>query len=280
MVINKLTKITGKPELYTKGKNVMWTDSYISKKLLQVHLNENIDLGSRKKTSILETIKWILTKVNKNKLNILDLGCGPGLYSEEFAKLGHSVTGIDISMESIEYAKNAAAKSKLDISYMTCNYLDAKLGDNEFDLIIMIYTDFGVLNSSERKLILNSVRRALKPEGLFIFDVLNEKCLAEAKLDKTWECEEKGFWSDSPYLHLATTYLYKKEKVILYQHFIADDDKELRTYHFWTHFFSHDDLIDLMKESKFEILSLSEDVLPKSDQWNGENVTFITSIAE
>jgi 2-polyprenyl-3-methyl-5-hydroxy-6-metoxy-1,4-benzoquinol methylase len=280
MVINKLTKITGKPELYTKGKNVMWTDSYISKQLLQIHLNENIDLASRKKTSILETIKWILTKVNKNKLNILDLGCGPGLYSEELAKLGHRITGIDISMESIEYAKKAAAKSKLDIFYKTGNYLDTKLGYNEFDLVIMIYTDFGVLDSSERKLLLNNVRKALKPEGHFIFDVLNEKCLAKTMLDKTWECEEKGFWSDNPYLHLTNSYLYKKEKVILYQHFIADDDKELKTYRFWTHFFSHDDLIDIMRESKFKVLSLDEDVLPKSDQWNGENVTFITSIAE
>jgi len=280
MIINNLTKIAAKPEVYTKGKNVMWTDSYISKQLLQVHLNENIDLASRKKTSILETIKWILTKVNKNKLNILDLGCGPGLYSEEFAKLGHSITGIDISMESIEYAKKSAAKNNLDISYKNENYLEAQLGDYEFDLVIMIYTDFGVLDPGERKILLNNVKKALKPEGYFIFDVLNEKCLAEAILDKTWECEEKGFWSDSPYLHLSNSYLYKEEKVILYQHFIADDDKELRTYHFWTHFFSHDDLINIMKDSKFNVLSLNEDVLPGSDQWNGENVTFVTSIAE
>ena len=65
MFIKKLAEITGKPELYKKGKNVMWTDSYISKQLLQIHLNENIDLASRKKTSIVDTVKWILSSIKQ-----------------------------------------------------------------------------------------------------------------------------------------------------------------------------------------------------------------------
>ena len=157
--------------------------------------------------------------------------------------------------------------------------METQLGDHEFDLIIMIYTDFGVLNPTERAALLKNVRKALKPKGYFIFDVLNEKSLDKAVLEKTWECADKGFWSDTPYLHLSNSHLYKEEKVIVYQHFIADDDNELRTYYFWTHFFSDEDIITTMKNCNFKVLALNKDVLPESDQWNGKNVTFIASQA-
>jgi predicted TPR repeat methyltransferase len=36
---------------------------------------------------------------------ILDLGCGPGLYTQRLASLGHTCVGIDISPASIAYAR-------------------------------------------------------------------------------------------------------------------------------------------------------------------------------
>ncbi len=39
-----------KPELYTQGTSFMWTDEHISKQLLDVHLNVDTDLASRKKS--------------------------------------------------------------------------------------------------------------------------------------------------------------------------------------------------------------------------------------
>jgi len=50
---------------------------------------------SRKYSSIKSTAKWILSKTSKQQMNVLDLGCGPGLYSELFANEGHIVTGVD-----------------------------------------------------------------------------------------------------------------------------------------------------------------------------------------
>ncbi len=160
----------------------MWTNPHISKQLLDIHINPDIDLGSRKKNAIERTVEWILSNCSKEKMNILDLGCGPGLYSEILAEKGHSVTGVDISKTSIEYADQEAEKKNLDIKYFNQSYLDLDF-ENQFDLAILIYTDFGVLNPGERKTILNNVRKALKPEGKFIFDFLNLLCKAHIK---TW----------------------------------------------------------------------------------------------
>ncbi len=48
---------------------------------------------------------------------LFDIGCGPGIYAEKFARQGYYVTGIDFSKRSIDYAKNSALKQGLDISY-------------------------------------------------------------------------------------------------------------------------------------------------------------------
>ncbi len=274
MNMNALIKIAEKPELYAKGTDFMWTDSHISKQLLQVHLNEDIDLASRKKSSILQTTAWLLSQTGKEQLNILDLGCGPGLYTTLFAEQNHNVTGIDISEESIRHARTSAEEKNLSIDYLNGSYLEIDFGQSKYDLIVMIYTDFGVLSPADRNLLLQKVRGALKTDGLFIFDVLNDSCFAECKAEQGWECENSGFWSHNPYLHLSQSFIYKDKKIILYRHLLADESDTFRTFHFWTHFFTENDLTALLPEQGLKAISFHRNVLPEDDQWTGENVTF------
>ena len=49
--MKELLKYAMRPDLYEKGSAVMWTDPYISKQLLQIHLNPDMDLASRKYSS-------------------------------------------------------------------------------------------------------------------------------------------------------------------------------------------------------------------------------------
>jgi SAM-dependent methyltransferase len=251
----------------------MWTDDYISGELLSVHLNENLDLASRKKTTVTSTVNWILDKAKGENLEILDLGCGPGLYAEILANRGHNVTGVDFSKRSIEYAKNEAVRKKLKIEYINQNYLELNF-ENKFDLVILVYTDFGVLLPEDRDQLLNKIKRALKPGGIFIFDVLNDKELDKKVSPPNWELTEKGFWRDNPYLALSGSFLYKENKVILYQHIIIDESGDYGNYRFWTHFFSDDDLQEVLKGFDFKDISFDKTVLPPNDIWSGDNVTF------
>ena len=54
---------------------------------------------------------------------VFDYGCGPGLYTSRFARMGANVTGIDFSERSIQYATDLAAKEGLAISYILEDYL-------------------------------------------------------------------------------------------------------------------------------------------------------------
>lgn len=278
MSIKDLIKQTAMPSLYEKGNAFMWDDPHISKQLLDVHLNEDIDLASRKKSSIIATIDWILEQCPRRNMSVLDLGCGPGLYCDMLHDKGHSVTGIDISNNSIDYANTKAKENSKSIEYINANYLDFDLPSAKYDLVIMIYTDFGVLSPDEQKSILGKVYKSLKPGGKFIFDVLNDIELASKITPLNWEVAESGFWSNKPYVALSNSFLYKEEKVILYQHNVVNDDKEIKTYRFWTHHFSKDDVLNLLSKTSFKLRGMKSDVLPvnTTNIWSGKNVSFCT----
>jgi len=67
-------------------------------------------------------------------LKLLDIGCGGGLLSEEMAKLGCIVTGIDAGKNNIKVAKLHAQQSGLDINYLCCDM--SGLDKTKFDIIL------------------------------------------------------------------------------------------------------------------------------------------------
>ena len=273
MNIQELIEKGQKPEIYTEGTAVMWVDEYISTQLLDTHLNQDTDLASRKETTISATIKWILCKVPGGRLNILDLGCGPGLYTEKLAEKGHIVTGMDFSDNSIRYARESAHKKKLNIAYIQQDYLELD-EESKYDFVMMIFTDFGVLSPGQREILLARVYRALKPGGKFIFDVLNENYPVNQSGSKGWELSQKGFWRNRPYLALSETFYYDEQKVTLNQHIIIDETGKVEVYRFWEHAFSHADLEKILASHNFGATECHEHVLPGSDLYRSEDLTF------
>ena len=273
MNINTLLKAAQKPKIYTPGTALMWVDEYISKQLLQVHLSQDIELASRKESTITSTIDWILSTVPNDTLSILDIGCGPGLYTEKLAERGHVVTGMDFSVNSIEHAKESARSKNLDTTYIKQDYLLLD-EENSYDLIMMIFTDFGVLSPEQREQLLNNVYRALKPGGVFLFDVLNENSQVKAPKPKEWELSEGGFWRKEPYLAMTESFYYEDEAVSLSQHIVMDDVGGLEVYRFWIHTFTNDDLIAIASSAGFNKSNCYERILPDSVMYRSEDVTF------
>lgn len=277
MNIELIKKLSGKPQLYEKGSSVMWTDPYISKQLLELHINPDNDVASRSRVKIESIINWILERTDNTKMKILDLGCGPGLYAELLAQKGHSIIGVDFSENSIHYATKQAKEKNLEIEYFKKNYLDIDF-DNQFDLVILIYLDFCVLLPDEREKVLENIYRALKKGGLFICDVVNEKNIDKKTSSKSWEVQEKGFWKNAPYIALTNGYHYPEAKVFADHHIVISEDNTVDTYIFWNHYYEKNDLFKILESKGFKDITGYENVLPESDDfWNGENVTFYVS---
>jgi 2-polyprenyl-3-methyl-5-hydroxy-6-metoxy-1,4-benzoquinol methylase len=274
MNINNIIAISNRPRVHEKGTDQMWTDPYISKNLLEIHLNPEINLASRKPDSIKASLDWILEYKNQSNLNILDLGCGPGLYAEELTMRGHKVTGIDFSENSIRYAEDQAKAKGFDIKYFCLNYLEIDF-ENQFDLVILIYTDFCILLPEEQKLLLVKIKKALKPCGVFAFDFNNDRNLDQKIGAKSWEIAEQGFWSPKPYLCLSEPFHYPEKQVLLFQHTLIQEEQVPKVYRFWTHYFSMTNIEILLGINGLKILKKSNKVLPEEDCWLGENISFV-----
>lgn len=254
---NKLIELLKDVKPYDKGTHVMWTDPHIGKYLLEAHINPAHDVASRKLESIHKTLDWIGSYMELGE-SILDLGCGPGLYTSELSRRGYNVTGYDFSTNSLAYAEKIAKDEALDIKYRYMNYL--MMDDVEaYDAIMMIYCDFGVLSSEDRNILISNIYRALKPDGIFIFDSLNDKAIEKMSFQKTWEISSGGFWQPEPYICLSEKLHFPDIRGILDQHVIMDDD-ETKLYRFWNHYFSLED-VKKMFLKKFRSVKKHEQVI-------------------
>ena len=281
MNIEQLLKHVKTPRPFENGTSVMWTDPYISAKLLELHIDPDTDTASRSRAKIRSIVEWMLPRAESRHgpgpLDILDLGCGPGLYAEELASRGHRVTGIDFSETSIAFAREKSARTGSDIAYRCENYLDLR-DTGKYDLAIMIYLDFCVLKPNERGAVLENIRRALKPGGIFIFDVVNGRNIADKILRPSWEvCGGNGFWKPGPYIALNGGFHFPERKALLNRHIVIDEEDRVETYLFWSIYYDEEDISPVLRSGGFGGIGRHENTLPPGDAWNGENVTFYTA---
>jgi 2-polyprenyl-6-hydroxyphenyl methylase / 3-demethylubiquinone-9 3-methyltransferase len=100
----------------------------------------------------------------------LDLGCGGGFLSEELARLGHRVVGVDPSSVSLETARRHAGQGGLAVDYRQGFGEALPADDDEFDVVICCDVLEHVADLTR---VVSEVGRVLRPGGLFFFDTIN-----------------------------------------------------------------------------------------------------------
>ena len=87
--------------------------------MLKEHLSQEHDAASRRAAIIDGQVAWIHDHLLQgNPTRILDLCCGPGLYANRLARLGHRCVGIDFSPASIAYARERSEAGGLSCTYI------------------------------------------------------------------------------------------------------------------------------------------------------------------
>ncbi|MCL2557849.1 MAG: class I SAM-dependent methyltransferase [Treponema sp.] len=249
----KLAQYLKRPALYERSSESLWDDPYISKQLLAAHLDPDTDAASRKPDFINQSADWIASFLRPGD-SLLDIGCGPGLYTKLFAQRGLRVVGMDFSKNSLEYARRNDAKSE----YLLQNYLLMNF-KNVFDMITLIYCDYGALVPKERCNLLNRIYKALKPGGHFLLDVCTPFFGEEMEDSATWEVKPKGgFWSPKPHVYLDAEYFYDASAQVA--RYVIIEKNKARQFNVWNCYFTEETLLEEASIFGFSPLGFFDDV--------------------
>jgi SAM-dependent methyltransferase len=129
-------------------------------------------------------IDSIIKKYSPKTKTILDIGCGTGLHDFELANLNYDVTGIDISQDMIEIAREVALKTNKRVEFFVNSDQDY-IANNKFDTVISLFhvISYQVTDSKMSRLF-EVANKNLKSGGLFIFDYWYTPAVEFLKLEK------------------------------------------------------------------------------------------------
>lgn len=116
--------------------------------------------GSYEFKILLPTILNLLGIIRHKDL--LDIGCGPGIYAGELAKRGANVFGIDISRKMLDKARNNTETTNTKVELLKADVHLLPFKDESFDIAVLILT---ILNAK----IIREAARVLKSKGILLF---------------------------------------------------------------------------------------------------------------
>ncbi|MDP7251423.1 MAG: class I SAM-dependent methyltransferase [Planctomycetota bacterium] len=211
------------PEPWREGEKIPWHDPGFSERMLREHLSQSHDAASRRFEIIDSHVRWIHEVVLSGRQSrILDLCCGPGLYLQRLASLGHDCVGIDYSPASIAYAKESAGRAQLKIRYMLEDIRTAEPGTKS-DLVVMIWGEFNVFSPADAKALVKKAAGALCDYGQLVlevhpFDAIRRQGNAASK----WGASPSGLFCKSPHICLEESFWDETRRAATTRYFILD----------------------------------------------------------
>lgn len=116
-----------------------------------------------------------LASLSLDRPNILDVGCGPGWFTDNLARHG-TVTGLDLSEEAINMARSRFPK----VTFMAGNVYEVRLPEAHFDVVV----SQEVLDHVEdQSAFISRVAGLLKPGGHLLLSYANKFVMDRARDD-------------------------------------------------------------------------------------------------
>ena len=185
--------------------------------------------------------------------------------------------GIDLSTNSINYAKKEAQKRNLDIEYVNENYLEYE-SDEKFDLVTMIFCDFCVLSKSQRKTLLTNMKKSMKKDTHLFIDLITTEMFKTRKETTNYQfVVQDGFWFGEAYHEFKTEFKYEDEKVSLDKYVIIRENETTEVYN-WLKYFTLEEIKSEFKENGLEIIEVYSDVAGKEYDESEEIMAIVAKL--
>ncbi len=211
------------PAPWAEGEKIPWDEPGFSQRMLQEHLSQEHDAASRRFEIIDKHTSWIHhTVLGGVPTRILDLGCGPGLYSNRLAKLGHECVGIDFSPSSIAYARSRAQDGQLHCAYIHQDLRTADYGAG-YGLAMSIYGELNVFRPAEAETILRRAYQSLTADGKLLLEVHTFEVVRRIGMQSpSWYSADSGLFSDRPHIYLKENFWDAQQAVATERYLVID----------------------------------------------------------
>jgi SAM-dependent methyltransferase len=216
------------PEPWAEGEKIPWNDPAFSRRMLKEHLSQAHDAASRRAEIIDRQVAWIHgSLLDGRPSRILDLGCGPGLYTSRLAALGHTCVGIDFGPASIEYARQQAEAAGLDCRYHLEDVRRADYGQAEpgqgYRLVMFLYGEINVFRRAETEAILKKAHAALESGGTLLLEPHTYEIVRDlGQASPGWYSARSGLFSPRPHLCLQENFWDEAAEVTTERYFVVD----------------------------------------------------------
>jgi len=104
--------------------------------------------------------------VIRSEQRVLDVACGTGVVSVTAARLGARVTGLDLTPELLERARENARIAGVEIDWHEGDVEKLPFGDAAFDVVL---SEFGHIFAPRPEVAIGEMLRVLKPGGTIAF---------------------------------------------------------------------------------------------------------------
>jgi SAM-dependent methyltransferase len=124
--------------------------------------------------------------------NVLDLCCGIGRHSLEFARRGFKVTGVDRTTPYLDQARARAARENLKIEFVRSDMREFSR-PAAFAAAINFFTAFGYFDDpADDAKVASLLLDSLKPGGRLIVDLNGKEVLAGKFRERDWSTRDDG----------------------------------------------------------------------------------------
>jgi SAM-dependent methyltransferase len=181
---------------------------------------------------------------------VLDLCCGPGRHSLEFARRGFRVTGVDRTARYLTTARAAATREGLTVEFVQEDMRHFHR-PAAFDLALNLFSSFGYFEDIADDLrVLRQLHGSLKPGGQVLLEMAGKEPLAHTFQPRTW------------HRHVERDEYLLEERIIrdgwrwIENHWIWMRGPEQKVFTWQIRLYSGAELTDLLAEAGFARVQL------------------------